>query len=78
MGFAFLPSYSNKAYAFEASKITLNYIEKSTDFQAVLAVTVPQNKSSVKLIKKLGLIFYKTEIHENDELQLYKIDLGKV
>ncbi len=75
IGFAFLPFYCNKGYAFEASKVVINYLEESTNFQTILAVTVPHNKSSIKLIENLGLVFYKTEIHENDELRLYKMDL---
>ena len=78
IGFAFLPSYNNNGYAFEASKVVLNYIEKSTNIRAILAVTVPQNKSSIKLIEKLDMSFYKTDIHEDDELRLYKVDLDKV
>jgi len=78
IGFAFLPSYNNNGYAFEASKVVLSYIENSTDFRAILAATVPQNKNSIKLIEKLDLSFYKTDIHENDELRLYIMDLDKV
>jgi RimJ/RimL family protein N-acetyltransferase len=78
IGFAFLPSYNNNGYAYEASKVVLTYIEKSTDFSAILAATVPQNKSSIKLIEKLDLSFYKTDTHENEELNLYKMDLDKV
>ena len=78
IGFAFLPSYINNGYAFEASKVVLSYIVKSTDFRAILAVTVPANNSSIKLIEKLGLIFYKTDIQENEELSVYKVDLDKL
>lgn len=78
IGFAFLPSYNNNGYAFEASQVVLNYIVESTDFRAILATTVPQNKSSIKLIEKLYLSFYKTDIRENKESRLYKMDLDKV
>lgn len=79
IGFAFLPSYHNNGYAYEASKELLHYLEESTDFQTILATTVPQNISSIKLIEKLGLTFYKTDIQEGDKkLNLYKVDLDKV
>jgi RimJ/RimL family protein N-acetyltransferase len=75
IGFAFLPSYYNNGYAFEASNAVLNYIKNSTDFRTILATTIPKNISSIKLIEKLGLSFYKTE---NQELSLYKLDLDKL
>ena len=78
IGFAFLPSYQNKGYAFEASNRVLNYLVESTGFQSIFATTVSENKSSIKLIEKLGMTFYKFDMQDNNNLSLYKLDLDKV
>lgn len=79
IGFAFLPSYHNKGYAYEATKEVFSYIIKSTNFRFLLATTNPQNKSSIKLIKKLGMAFYKSDVQNNEnKLSLFKIDLDKI
>lgn len=78
IGFAFLPSHHNKGYAFEASEIVLKHILESTNFQSILGSTIPQNKSSIKLLEKLGLSFYKTDMEKNNEFCLYKLDLDKL
>lgn len=66
IGFAFLPEYSNKGYAYEASKAVLTTIKEN-----VLAITLPENKSSIRLIEKLGLKFEKIIKVENERLYLY-------
>lgn len=79
IGFAFLPLYCNKGYAYEASQQVFHHIMKSTNFRTILATTKPQNIKSIKLIEKLGMIFYKSDIQSNkDKLSLFKIDLDKV
>lgn len=79
IGFAFLPLYHNKGYAYEASQHVLHHIMKSTNFRIILATTKPQNTNSIKLIKKLGMTFYKSDIQNNkDKLSLFKIDLDKI
>lgn len=79
IGFAFLPSYHRNGYAYEASKVVLDCIEESTDVQTILATTALQNTSSVKLLEKLGLTFYKINtLENNEEVRLFKVDLDKV
>ena len=78
IGFAFLPSFQGKGYAYEASKTVLEYIIDTTDYQAILATTIPGNKSSIKLIEKLGLSYYKTALQNDKEQSLYRLDLDKL
>ena len=72
IGFAFLPEYMGKGYAFEATNAVLQKLKEATDVTEVLAITIPGNISSIKLLQKLGLEFHK-EIETNDEkLHVYK------
>ena len=78
IGFAFLPDFQGNGYAYEASKAVLNHLINTTDYQTILATTIPSNTSSIKLIEKLGLTFYKTDLQQNKELSLYSLDLDKL
>jgi RimJ/RimL family protein N-acetyltransferase len=59
IGFAFLPTYEGKGYAFEAAHATLNYGKTILGIQTVFAVISEGNEKSVKLTEKLGLQFRK-------------------
>ncbi len=72
VGFAFLPKFSNKGYAFEATKAVLLALVSSNAFEIIHAISLPDNKISIKLIEKLGLKFENTIAHENSILGVYK------
>lgn len=71
IGFAFLPAFSKKGYAYEATKAVLLNLAKNNIIENILAITLPGNKSSVKLIEKLGLKFEKIIEQNNEKLHLY-------
>jgi RimJ/RimL family protein N-acetyltransferase len=76
IGFAFLPDYNNKGYAFEIASATLIFAKKHLHLNIISAITVPYNERSVKLIKKLGLSFHKKILlpGSNEEVELYDND----
>jgi RimJ/RimL family protein N-acetyltransferase len=55
IGFAFLPAYWNKGYAYEASAAVLEHARNNLNIDRVLAITTPDNDASAKLLVKLGL-----------------------
>jgi RimJ/RimL family protein N-acetyltransferase len=59
IGFAFLPAYWGKGYAYEAAAAVMTYGEKVLGLKRIVAITSPDNDSSVKLLEKLGLRFEK-------------------
>lgn len=71
IGFAFLPMYSNYGYAFEAAKAVLLMISKLPEFKIVLATTLFSNKSSIKLLTKLGFRYEKENDTENEKMHIY-------
>ena len=73
IGFAFLPDYLGKGYGFEIASATLKYAMTELKLPRVLAITLPTNVPSIKLIEKIGLEFKKTFTfpEENEELMLF-------
>lgn len=59
IGFAFLPAYWGKGYAYEAAAAVLAYGEKVLGLNRIVAITSRDNDRSAKLLEKLGLQFEK-------------------
>jgi RimJ/RimL family protein N-acetyltransferase len=78
IGFAFLPEYGNKGYAYEASKAVLNKLIKDKQLSYILATTIPENISSIKLLEKLGLRFEKEIEVDEQKLLVYGTAIEKV
>ncbi len=75
IGFAFLPEYANKGYAFEATCRLMEIAFQEFQLNDIIAITSKENLSSQKLLLKLGLRQTDTVILPNDtkELLLYSI-----
>jgi len=75
LGFAFLPEYEKKGYAFESANKLINVAFNEFGINEISAITTKDNIASQKLLEKLGLIFIKTTNIPNDEeeLLLYKL-----
>ena len=57
IGFAFLPDFWNKGFAFEAAAAVLNDARERLQLNRVLAIVNPDNEASIRLLQKLGLSF---------------------
>ena len=62
IGFALMPAYYGKGYAYEAAKATLSYAVNQLGLTKVCAITLPENTHSIKLLKKIGMN-YMQPIH---------------
>ncbi|MFC0183263.1 Protein N-acetyltransferase, RimJ/RimL family [Pseudarcicella hirudinis] len=76
IGYALLPEYTGKGYAFEAGKATLDYAKNVLKIHPVAAITTEDNSHSIALLKKLGLKFdkkvrFSPNDNEKDELLLF-------
>lgn len=71
IGFAFLPAYSGRGYAYEAVKAVLDQQAESNNTATLLAVTLPDNTASIRLIEKLGLKFERIIERDKERLHLY-------
>ena len=79
IGFALLPEYEGKGYAYEAAKALLDHSKVILKLKKVSAIVLPENIASVGLINKLGLKFIKKVQLPDDEawLDYYEIQLNE-
>jgi [ribosomal protein S5]-alanine N-acetyltransferase len=54
IGFAYLPAFRGKGYAFEAAAAVLEAGIRSLRLTRVVALTTPENQGSMKVLQKLG------------------------
>lgn len=75
IGFALLPGYSKQGYAYEIAKKTLQYAFEQLQQETILAITLPDNQSSIRLLEKLGMKYIKdfTSKDTTEQLALYEI-----
>ena len=73
IGFAFLPLFTGKGYAFEMANATLSYAVTQLKMPVIYAITVANNLRSIRLLEKIGLKFIKkiNAPKDNEELLLY-------
>ena len=76
IGFAFLPRYWSKGYAFESAAGVLEHAREVLDLKRVLAFTALENAASIALLGKLGFAFEETVPFEGEEVRLFGRDLG--
>ena len=78
IGFAFLEQYCGRGYAYESAAATLAYAKSALKMPRVLAITLPANQRSAKLLQKLGMTFEKLMVMPEDasELMVFGIDFG--
>jgi RimJ/RimL family protein N-acetyltransferase len=59
IGFALLPDFWNKGFAFEASEAVLRDARESLNLHRILAITSLDNDASISLLERLGFRFEK-------------------
>jgi RimJ/RimL family protein N-acetyltransferase len=57
IGFAFLPDFWGQGYAYEAASAVLAYGKNDLSLQRIVAITAQDNRSSIRLLEKIGLRF---------------------
>ncbi len=71
IGFALLPQFEGKGYAFESASAVMEYGRDTLGFDRVLAITTTDNESSGKLLTKLGFKLNGPAEIGNETLNLY-------
>jgi RimJ/RimL family protein N-acetyltransferase len=78
IGYAFLPMYRGKGYAFEAASAVLAHGREVVGLTRVVAITKPENLASTRLLEKIGLR-YESELQlpgSEERLRLYAIEFS--
>lgn len=73
VGFAFLPHYWMKGYAFEAASAVVAYGRQRLGLGKIVGIATQDNAGSIRVLEKLGLKFERMIKLPNDdeELKLY-------
>ena len=69
IGFAFLPDFWNKGFAFEAAAAVLHDARERLKLNQVLAIVNADNEASIKLLERLGLRFERIK----GDVKLYSL-----
>ncbi|UOB16090.1 GNAT family N-acetyltransferase [Abyssalbus ytuae] len=77
IGFAFLPEYEKKGYAYESALKIKQLARDKFNLKFISAITTHYNEESQKLLEKLGLKYIqKIKLPQDDEeLLLYRTEL---
>ena len=77
IGYALLPEFWSRGYAFESASAVLVYAGRMLGLKRVVAITNPENQSSIRLLEKMGFHFEKmVRLSENaPEIKLFGRDL---
>jgi RimJ/RimL family protein N-acetyltransferase len=73
IGFAFLPEYCGQGYAGEAAQACVAYARDEIGLKRLVAITLPNNRNSIRLLTSLGMDYEKDVIlpHGDELLQLF-------
>jgi RimJ/RimL family protein N-acetyltransferase len=76
IGFALLPDFWNKGFAFEAASAMLKDARERLSLRRILAITSLDNDASIKLLERLGFTFQNliTLSPSREQVKLFKRD----
>jgi RimJ/RimL family protein N-acetyltransferase len=76
IGFAFLPEFEGKGYAYEATAATINYAAAQLRLPYLLAITQDDNNRSVSLLERSGFRYRETIVPPDEEQALLLFELS--
>ena len=72
VGYAFLPEFRGKGYAFEAASAVLEYGNRVFGLKRILAITSLDNAGSIRVLEKAGMKFEREmEFRPGDPVKLF-------
>jgi ribosomal-protein-alanine N-acetyltransferase len=73
IGFAFLPQYRGRGFAFESAVAVLEYGTRVIGLKRIVAIVTATNQPSIRVLEKIGLRFERTIRFPGDaeEIPLY-------
>jgi [ribosomal protein S5]-alanine N-acetyltransferase len=77
VGFAFLERFWGNGYAAESAAACLDFGRDEFEMKRVVAITIPSNKGSIRVLEKIGLKFEKMimQPHDENELMLFSVEI---
>jgi len=77
IGYAFLPDFWSKGYAFESVNSVIDHAKEVMGLKRVVAIVDPANAGSIRVLEKIGMTFEKmVKLSEDDiDLKLFSLAL---
>jgi RimJ/RimL family protein N-acetyltransferase len=78
LGFAFLPQFWRRGFGYESASAVIAYGKTSLGLKRLVALTAPDNESSIGLLEKLGFTYVRMVklSEESPESRLFSRDLA--
>jgi len=78
IGFALLPDFWNKGFAFEAAAAVLQDARERLRLERILAITTLENEASMNLLERLGFKFQRIVklTEDGQQLKLFLYDIS--
>ena len=70
IGYAFLPRFWSKGYAFESAQAVKEYAKNTIGLNRLVAIVDPENDGSIRVLEKIGLQFEKMVRLSEDDIDL--------
>ena len=74
IGFRFGEEYWGKGYATEAASVAIRYSLTELKLSSIIAIVDPENKASIRVLEKIGMVFIKNTVFHGSPVMVYKID----
>jgi len=71
LGYRFFPQHWGKGYATEAAKASLEYATNVLGIKNIVAKAMKENTASIRVMKKLGMIYLKDEVCADHPAEVY-------
>ena len=77
IGYALLPEFCSQGYALESASAVMSYAREKLGLQRVVAVTNSDNRSSIRLLEKMGFKYERMVRLSEDapEIKLFAADV---
>ena len=73
VGYGMIKEFWGKGIGYEAARAWLEYAFTNTDAKQIVAVAVPENTGSWRIMEKCGMKYEKTDLHYGMECVFYAI-----
>lgn len=73
LGYRFMSQYWGKGYATEANAASLELGFKTLHLKKIIAMVMPLNTASIRVLEKLGFKYEKDLLEEDQEVRWYTL-----
>ena len=76
IGFRLIKDFWEKGYATEAAKASLEFAFNVLKMEAIVGIAMKENIASIKVLEKIGMVFWKEFIFDEHPGLYFKIEKG--